>query len=101
MEKVHVKWFHEHHTCVIWSSFSSLSTSVLCQRRQAVSFGLMHVYQGLLLSRPSQRLSAGSVYLKQFRHMSLHTAVVKSLINLTHSINYSCFTEKYVLFVYG
>ena len=60
-----------------------------------------HVFQGLLLSRPSQRLSAGSIYLKQFRRMSLHTAVVKSLVNLTHSIKYSCFTEKCVLFVYS
>ena len=92
LEKVHVKWFHEHRTCVMWSSFSSLSTSVLCRA---------YVYQGLLLSWPSQRLSAWSIYLKQFRRMSLQTAVVKSLVNLTHSIKYSCFTEKCVLFVYS
>ena len=46
LEKVHVKWFHEHHTDVNWSSFSSLFTSVLCTGGK--QFLSAHVYQRLL-----------------------------------------------------
>ena len=74
---------------------------MLCRAHTAKKAVTLDKHQGLLLSWPSQRLSAGSVYLKQFRRMSLHTGVVKSLVNITHSINYSCFTEKCVPFVYS